>query len=387
MAWDLPGQAPLLEAEHEHDLVAPRSRAHQVQHVNTARLVSGRTTERRALERREYLLAGKMLAEALPVLELVEHTRRRFERAEVELRPLADGRGLEPVGRAKHRFRERPGGGQRLQGTGLVEDRDRLASVAQRLLFDALWIRDRPAPEPPLQIIDMCARQSRVGRPQERIERGTAAVEPDEAEQRAQRVPVRRLRQPEPALDGERDPEGRERGLERCACSLDGRADHGNFLRVDARAEQPEDLFSDELVRRARAGAFEEAKLAGQAGRDTGHVGEERALEMGQARLSPTLRPGRELFDASSAERGEIGRRPLERRERRTPGLVRERDRQIRARRQPFQQRPFGARQVLEAVSEDRSPVPGREVAGDASGGVPPLVVTVPEAEPPSSSR
>jgi len=79
---------------------------------------------------------------------------------------------------------------------------------------------------------------------------------------------------------------------------------------------------------------------------------------------------------------GQVGSGALERRECGPARLVRERDRHLAAAGKRLEQLPLGAGQVLEAVREDRAPVPGVELRGDALGGPPTLEVAVPGAEP-----
>ena len=224
--------------------------------------------------------------------------------------------------------------------------------------------------------------QSRIRRAQEAVEVRASAVEPDEPEERGQRLAELGLREPQAALDRERDPQRRERRLERRPHTLDARADDRDLFRAHAGAQQGENLLADELVGDARAGSLEEAKLAGERRRLGRIVDEERAFEIGQSRLRPVGPAGRQFLDPAAAEGREVGRRPLERGEGGAAGLVRKRDGELGTRGEPLEQRPLGAGQILEPVREDRAPAPGGELVGDPGGRVPPLVVTVPEAEP-----
>ena len=63
-------------------------------------------------------------------------------------------------------------------------------------------------------------------------------------------------------------------------------------------------------------------------------------------------------------------------------GLVRDRHRHLRARRERLEQSPLGAGQILEAVREDRRAAPGTEVASEAFDGFPPHAVAIAQAEP-----
>ena len=92
-------------------------------------------------------------------------------------------------------------------------------------------------------------------------------------------------------------------------------------------------------------------------------------------------RARRQLLDAPGRERREIVRGPLQRREHLTPRLVRERDLHVGAARERLEQRPLGARQVLEPVREDGLAVPRIEVGLESLGGAPAQQVEIPERE------
>src|SRR5204863_4715367 len=81
-------------------------------------------------------------------------------------------------------------------------------------------------------------------------------------------------------------------------------------------------------------------------------------------------------------ERGEVIRGAPERIEGDAPGLVGQRDGDLRAAGERLQERPLRSRQVLEAVREDRAPVPRVELGLEAFGRVAALEVAVPELEP-----
>ena len=90
---------------------------------------------------------------------------------------------------------------------------------------------------------------------------------------------------------------------------------------------------------------------------------------------------GRQLLDPPVGDACEIRRCSLERFERDATRLVRERHRHVDACGQRLDQRPLGAREILEAVGVDGRAVPGAEVTRGAVGAVAPLAVAVPHAE------
>ena len=91
---------------------------------------------------------------------------------------------------------------------------------------------------------------------------------------------------------------------------------------------------------------------------------------------------GRQLLDPAAGERGEILLRAAERRERRATRLVRQRDGHLGPARQRLEQPPLRARQVLEAVREDRPAVPSVEVGAQPLDGPTSQQVAVPERQP-----
>ena len=228
----------------------------------------------------------------------------------------------------------------------------------------------------------MRARQARVRRAQEPVQVRAPTFEPQEPEKSGERLAERGLREAQAAFDREWDPQRRERGFERRPHPLDARADDRDLLGPHAGTQQVENFLADELVGDARAGSLEEAQLTGERRRLGRLVDEERAFEIGEARLRPVRPAGRQLLDPAAADGGKIGRRPLEGHEGGASWLVRKRDGQLGTRCQALEQRPLGAGQILEPVRKDRAAVPGAELVGDAAGRVPPLVIAVPEAEP-----
>ena len=101
-----PGQAPLLEAEQEHDLRSPRAGSEKIRDRDAARLIAAGEPKLCALESAEDLFATECAAKVEPVLELVQELGNRLLGAEVQDRLLAHRRALEPVGGAHHRPRQ-----------------------------------------------------------------------------------------------------------------------------------------------------------------------------------------------------------------------------------------------------------------------------------------
>ena len=98
-------------------------------------------------------------------------------------------------------------------------------------------------------------------------------------------------------------------------------------------------------------------------------------------RRRPDLRPRRQLLDPGPRELGQIGRRSLQRGEGGTARLVGKRDRALGPAGKRLQQRPLRACQILEAVGEDRPPLPGLQLSGDSFRGRPTPEIFVPKPE------
>ena len=264
-----------------------------------------------------------------------------------------------------------------------LERRQRL-SVAEpdRLLLDALPRRDAAAAQPPLEEVDVRAGEAGVGRAEEGVELAPAALLPLEAEQREQRLPERRLAEPDAALDRERDPERAEHRLERTRASARPRGRRPRSRRAASR--RPRARGSP--PRRARASrARRRPRRSGRHRRARG-PGRRRRRDCARgarARRGRTRPRGRAAPRSRAAgERREILLRAPERREGGAAGLVGERDRHLRARGERLEQPPLGAGQVLEAVGEHRPPVPGVELRAQALDRAPAEQVAVPEPEP-----
>ena len=95
-----------------------------------------------------------------------------------------------------------------------------------------------------------------------------------------------------------------------------------------------------------------------------------------------TMLDRRKLVDRARSERCQVADRALERGEGRSRRLVGDRDSHLRSCGERFDQRPFRAGQILEAVGEDRLPLPCREIALNPLGGTAAQAVPVPETEP-----
>ena len=189
------------------------------------------------------------------------------------------------------------------------------------------------------------------------------------------------LREPERRVDGVRDPERPERRLDRAAPALE-RGHHDADLRgAGPAAQEVEHLLADELERAARAGALEEADRTLDRRRRLGATAEEGALEVGQRGVRDLFVAGRELLDRAGRQALEALRGVPQPLEGRPAGLVRKRDGDVGAARERLEQRPLGRGQVLEAVGEERLPLPGAEVVGEPLGGRGAEQLRVPEAE------
>src|SRR5699024_4324117 len=143
----------------------------------------------------------------------------------------------------------------------------------------------------PFEKIGLGTRHARVRRAQEAVELAPAAAEPDEAQQAEQRAAVRRLRQAAARRDRDGYSERAEAGLERCAPALQGWADDRDPLRRRARADEREHLAADELERRPRARAFEEADGAADLLAPRRIVVEEVPLDVRERRVRELVEP------------------------------------------------------------------------------------------------
>ena len=378
-----PGQAALLQTEHEDDLVAAAARPHQVDHVDAAGLLRAGEPDLGALERGDDVLAGELASERRPRVELVGQLERGLVRAQVERRLLARRRRVEAVRGAEHERREdadgldgRGGGPQRL------ERRQRLAAQLRDDLLDALVPRDRAPAQPPFEVVGMRTGDPGVRRAEEAEELAPSAAVPVVVEQPEQRLAERRSVEPEAPFDRVGDAERAECGLDRAPVALQRGDDERDLLGRGAGAEQREQLLGHELERASRAGALEEAHRTLERRRVRVRLGEERPLEVRERRPRERVVGRRQLLDPAAGERRQVVGGAAEAREDRAPGLVRERDGHVGAARERLEQAPLGRGQVLEAVGEDGRAAPGLQLARHPLGRAPLLQLAVGEAEP-----
>ena len=161
-----------------------------------------------------------------------------------------------------------------------------------------------------------------------------------------------------------------------------GGCDDRDVSRARVASDELEDLLAHELEHAARARRLEKAhgSLEGRSGRVA--VDEQPALEMRERGPHVALGRGGELLDAPRGLLGQRRRRPLERGERQAPGLVRERDGDVGAGREPLDERPLRRGEILESVGVHGTAVPRGEIAGHAVRRVAPLAIAVPTLEP-----
>ena len=375
-------EAPLLETEQEDDLGSPRSRSEQVGDCDPTRLVTTSKPKRGSVERAVQLLAGERPAEIDPAAELVEQVVHGPVGTEVEDGVLADGRRFDPVGGADHRADECA---HRVERLGLgpegVEHPQRLSAQLQRLLDHPRRLADRAAAQPSFEVVDVRAGQARERGAQEAVEVVPAAGEPLEPKEREERLAERRLADPDPALDRVRHLEGAKRGLELSPLPLDARADEEDLLGLRPGSDQLQHLVGDELERAARARPFEETNRSPELWRRRRPVDEEVPLEVRELRGRNLRVARRELFDPTRCQRAQVLGRARQRLEWSAIRLVRERDHDLGAAGERFEQRPLRTGQVLEAVGKHGPVRPGPEFARDEVGRVAPAQVSVPEPE------
>src|SRR3954453_3561172 len=158
-----------------------------------------------------------------------------------------------------------------------------------------------------------------------------------------------RLRDAQLAVDRIRNAERAECGLERSAQALDARADDADALGRRAGAQQREDLLSDELQGAARPRTLEEANGAVAGSGCEPLVREQGPLDVRESGLRNLGIAGWQLFHVRAGEPLQILGRAAERREGRPAGLVGQRDAPLGPAGQPFEERPPGAGEVLEA--------------------------------------
>ncbi len=103
---------------------------------------------------------------------------------------------------------------------------------------------------------------------------------------------------------------------------------------------------------------------------------------MGERRRKVVERARWKLDNRAPRERSEVSGRSCERCVRRSPGLVRQRHHDVRAGGERLEETPLGAGQILEAVHENRSVTPRRDLARQALHRPTPQPAAVPRPEP-----
>src|SRR5581483_7180624 len=223
----------------------------------------------------------------------------------------------------------------------------------------------RPAAQPPLDEVHRAPLEPGERRAEEGEEVVARPAGPREAEERGERLPERRLREAQLAVDGVGDPELAEHRVERGADALRAGDDDSDPLGRGAGPDEREQLLADELERAAAARALEEAQRPLERRRLARVVREETALEMRERRRSDRAVARRQLLDRAGRETGEILGRAGQGRERGASGLVRQRDGDLDPRRERLEQRPFRSGEILEAVCEDGLVSPHVEVGAN----------------------
>ena len=212
------------------------------------------------------------------------------------------------------------------------------------------------------------------------VELGALALEPCVPQEREQRVAEGRRPDLRPALERNGQAESRERCIEREPDPVDGRTDDGDLVRRDSSADQSKDVLGDELERSPDTGSLEKPNRRVERGA-RGIVGEERSLEMRKGLWEELARPRRELGHVVAGERREVVGGSPEGGVRSAPRLVRQRHVNLGARRERLEQPPFRPGQVLEPVGEDRTRVPGGEIARESVDRVPAQRAAIPCVE------
>ena len=297
-----PREDPFFQPENEDGLPPPRAGAHEVDDSHPPRLGGAPDPYLGALERRDDLLRRRLAAELAPAFELVEQAQRSLVCAQVDPRPLADGRRLEPVGGRDHPPDHRT---CRCKRVGLVTELSKSGNgVAEEplgLLDDARRILDRPPAEPALDEVRFAAGEARVRRAQVREEVSPTSAEPGEAEQPEKRAAEGRAPERNPALVRVRDAQRSESRLEGRADAVEGRDDDGDLVSGHSAPDQRQDFLARELERGACTGGLEETHRALDRGRVGAPFLEERALEVGKRGARIPLLRGKRLDGAGEA--------------------------------------------------------------------------------------
>ena len=192
----------------------------------------------------------------------------------------------------------------------------------------------------------------------------------------------RRRVEADTGVDGVRNVEPTEDGLERSPPAFRRREHHRDPVGGDAGAQELEQLVGDQLECAADTGSLQEADRRVEVRRRRRRLVEQRALEVGERRVRVLGRAGSELLDAAVCQPREVVGGAAERGERDPAGLVRQRDLDVGAAGERLEQRPLGSGQVLESVGEDGLALPRVELGPEPLRRTAPEEVAVPELEP-----
>ena len=262
-------------------------------------------------------------------------------------------------------MRSARGGIARLaQGRQLGDDARRLGR--QQLALGGARLGDAAHAQARLGVVRPRGVPRRAGQAEPGEEVVAIAVRPGHAAERAQCIAGREAREALARVDRDRDAGALERDGERLAVVAVGRHDE-HLVGGQAEPQEPADLGRD--GRRLAIGARRLDQPHGTVRTRRGLAARrERAACEGDGAGRCAVGRRTQLLDAFGA-RGQPFERDVQRSQQRPPGLVREREQEIAAARERGQQAQLRGRQVVEAVGEDRSPVPGGELALEALGG------------------
>ena len=265
----------------------------------------------------------------------------------------------------------------------LDEGRHRSAAQALALRFDPPVLGNGAPTQAALDEVDRATLQPGERRTEKGEEVATAAAEPLVPQDGEERAAERRVAQPPRVLDGDRHPQLRERRVEWRPPPVDGLADDGDALRrVPPRRSAATSLARSSTVPLVPAASRN--RIDPSSGRPAVTSSENSARSRWtRAGGSVGLDAGGSSSMCGPCERREVLERPRERRERCSPGLVRDGQRHVRAPGECLHERPFGAREILEAVSEEGRSAPCVQIAAQAFDGIPTHAVAIAHAHPP----
>ena len=262
--------------------------------------------------------------------------------------------------------------------------RGRNAPTAPQLAVDLDGRSPRTIPRPrslPFDPVDVASRQPGVRRAQVRVERAAA-------HRRARRTEAARAANGRAAWSGARPVPSNATGTssDANAVSSGARIDStdGHTTAISSGPSPPARSRGSPRPTSSsapRARALEEADRAVEARRSRGASANSARSRCASDAVRELAQRGRQLEHSVAGERGEVTGGPRERRVRRASRLVGQRDVDVRPRRERLEETPFGRGQVLEAVGQDGSPVPGVELAGQAPDRIPAESAAIPCAE------